>query len=63
MRADEFVARAVDGLMQHLFHFRLSRPAALIGRQTQVAIGHQQYLLGFDLGRLDDFRQRKIDRH
>ena len=41
MCPDEFVTRRADGLGQIVFQFFLFGPAVLIGRQAQIAAGHQ----------------------
>ena len=48
MGTQQFVAGVGDGPRQSLFHLVLRRPALLIGRQPQVAAGHQQHLVLLD---------------
>ena len=45
MGADQLVAGVGDGPRELLFHLRLRGPAVVIGRQPQVAAGHQQHLV------------------
>src|SRR5262249_31702218 len=51
VRADDLIAHVGDDLPQGLFHFRLFRPALLVGTESQIAVGDQLHLLFLQLWR------------